>query len=111
MAKITVDPTYNLEKIANDAGQADPTKRSYSAGQLIVEGVTQAALEAALSAYDDETDGLLSSEALSELQATENAKDVARKLEEVLDHLINDAPLSQAAQTWLSGRKTARGQL
>ena len=58
MAEITVSPEFNLEYIAESAGQLDVNKRLYRNGKLIVTGVTQKALNAALAAYDDLKDGL-----------------------------------------------------
>lgn len=52
MAKITVNPEYNLPLIAANAGQADNDKILYRGGELHVEGVTQKALDDALAAYD-----------------------------------------------------------
>lgn len=55
MAKIKVSPEYNLELISENAGQPDIEKRHYQGGFLYVEGVTQAALDAALAGYDHAT--------------------------------------------------------
>ena len=56
MAKITVNPEYNLVLIAENAGQGDIEKRQYRDGFLHVEGVTQKALDDALAAYDHAQD-------------------------------------------------------
>jgi len=56
MAKITVNPEYNLPLIAENAGQGDIEKRLYRDGQLHVEGVTQKALDDALAAYNHAQD-------------------------------------------------------
>ncbi|MCB1557230.1 MAG: hypothetical protein KDJ15_07965 [Alphaproteobacteria bacterium] len=55
MAKITAPVEYNLALIAEQAGQGDEDKRFYRNGELHVEGVTQAALDAALAGYDHAT--------------------------------------------------------
>ena len=39
---------------------------------------------------------------------TEAPGAVARKLEDVLDHLVNQKPLSQEAVAWLNSRKEKR---
>lgn len=48
-AKIKISPQERVDLIAEAAGQPDIEKRLYRAGVLYVEGVTQEALEAAVS--------------------------------------------------------------
>lgn len=52
MASIPVPHDYDLVAIATAAGVPDPDKRRYIAGVLHVDGVSQAALDGALAAYD-----------------------------------------------------------
>lgn len=52
IARVLVSPDADLASIATAAGQPDFEKRHYELGHLYVQGVTQAALDAALSAYD-----------------------------------------------------------
>ncbi len=52
MARVRIAGRYNLAKIASDAGQLDENKRSYVDGELIVEDISQEALDAAVAAYD-----------------------------------------------------------
>lgn len=51
-AFIEIDADNDLVSIAESAGQPDVDKRHYASGSLYVEGVTQAALDAAFLAYD-----------------------------------------------------------
>jgi len=111
MAKITVSADYNLPLIAERAGQPDADKRLYRNGELHVEGVTQAALDAALAGYDDAVDGLPDAEILEALRESEKPEILARKLEEVIDNIENGAPLSDFAKGWAAERKTERGRL
>lgn len=53
MAKIAVPPDYDLAAIAEAAGQPDRYKRSYAAGELYVEGVSQSSLDVAVANYSD----------------------------------------------------------
>lgn len=52
MAQIEVSAEYDLAAIATAAGNSNADERRYVEGFLIVENVTQQALEAAFSAYD-----------------------------------------------------------
>lgn len=51
-ASIKLSPEYQLKEIAEAAGQPDLHKRRYVNGELIVEGISQSALDAAVAAYD-----------------------------------------------------------
>lgn len=53
MARKTVPATYDLPAIASAAGQVDNSKVRYENGELIVDDVTQASLDAAVAGYDD----------------------------------------------------------
>lgn len=53
IAKVRIPPNYDLEAIALAAGQSDAKLRSYDAGELVVEGVPQSALDTAISNYSD----------------------------------------------------------
>jgi hypothetical protein len=44
------------------------------------------------------------------LSGTESTAEIARKLEDVLDHLANGAPLTQYAMDWLNERKQKRNK-
>ena len=50
-ANIALNPAFNLPLIAERAGNGAPEARTYRAGRLYVEGVTQKALNAALAGY------------------------------------------------------------
>ena len=54
VAAVLVPAEYDLASIAFSAGSGSLDARRYSGGRLYVEGVTQQALDAALSAYDHE---------------------------------------------------------
>lgn len=56
MATIEVPANYDLVKIAAAAGQPDPEMRSYHDGVFEVQGVAQKDLDAALAAYDHQTE-------------------------------------------------------
>lgn len=49
--------------------------------------------------------------AMEELNQSEAISKAARKLEEVIDHLVNGVELSSYTKEWLEERKTAREQL
>ena len=50
IATVAIAPNFDLASVAEAAGQPDPEKRWYAAGILHVEGVIQAALDAAAAA-------------------------------------------------------------
>lgn len=54
LACVPCDPEWEMQKIAKAAGQLDPEKLFYNpaTGELCVEDVSQAALEAAIASYD-----------------------------------------------------------
>jgi len=90
MAKITVNPEYNLPLIAENAGQGDIEKRLYRDGQLHVEGVTQKALDDALAAYDHAQDAFE-----VEPNEIEILKDVLREKGVITDEEISDKRLEK----------------
>lgn len=56
--------------------------------------------------------------ALKELKATESAKEIARKLEDMFEHIINDKPLPINPETnepyaaeWVEARKAKRANI
>lgn len=53
MARKTVPATYDLPAIATAAGQADNSKVRYEQGDIVVDDVTQASLDAAVASYND----------------------------------------------------------
>tara|TARA_R110002124_G_scaffold266813_1_gene433802 strand:+ start:11499 stop:11837 length:339 start_codon:yes stop_codon:yes gene_type:complete len=111
IAKIKVNPNYNLPLIAVIAGQPEMNSRYYLDGYLHVQGVTQAALDSALAGYDDSVDGLPSAEALTMLEQTESLPILARKMEEIIDHLENGAVISEQSKAWAQQRKLERSKL
>lgn len=46
-----------------------------------------------------------------ELEESETLAQIARKLEDVIDHIENGTPLSEYAKSWSTERKTARSRL
>lgn len=110
MAKIKVSAEYNIVKIIESAG-ANAKDAHYRRGELHINGITQQALENALAAYDDAAQGLPNPEAMKTLKETETLATVARKLEDLIDHIENGAPLSQQAKSWAQLRKTERSKL
>lgn len=52
VATISINETADISGICESAGQPEMSKRRYEDGVLHVDGITQAALDAALAAYD-----------------------------------------------------------
>ena len=46
-----------------------------------------------------------------ELADTETPQKLARKLEDIIDHIANDTPLDQTVSEWASDRRTRRGSI
>jgi len=88
MAKITVNPAYNLPLIAENAGQSDIEKLLYRDGELYVEGVSQNALDGALAAYDPEIDA-----AVAKPSDLDILKEVLREKGVITEKEISDKKL------------------
>lgn len=82
MAKVEIEPRFNLAAIAEEAGQPDVDKREYVNGFLFVKDVTQQRLDAA---------------ALNKIVATPLPRSAAPlDAEELATLLITDGTMTQA---------------